>query len=43
MVAENPNKLKLAKVKNVYQHKQEHLYVSNPEFSAAILEKGLLA
>ena len=30
MAAENSNKLILAKSKNVYQHKQEHLYFRNP-------------
>ena len=30
MVAENSNKLKLAEIKNVYQHWKEHLYFSNP-------------
>ena len=30
MVDENSNKLKLAKIKNVYQHYKEHVYFSNP-------------
>ena len=34
MAAENSNKLKLAKTKNVYQHKKEHLHFSKPAVSA---------
>ena len=34
MAAENSNKLKSAKIKNVYQHQKEHLYFSNSEVSA---------
>ena len=30
MAADNSNKLKLAKIKNVYQHQKEHLQFSNP-------------
>ena len=30
MAAENSNWLKLAKIKNVYQHKKEHLHFSKP-------------
>ena len=30
MAAEISNKLKLVKIKNVYQHQKEHLYFSNP-------------
>ena len=30
MAAEGSNKLKLAKIKNVYQHYKEHLYFSSP-------------
>ena len=30
MAAENSNKLKLAKIKNVYQNQKEHRYFINP-------------
>ena len=30
MATENSNKLKLAKINNVYQDPKEHLYISNP-------------
>ena len=30
LAAENSNKLKLTKIKDVYRHQKEHLYFSNP-------------
>ena len=36
MPAENSNKLELAEIKIVYQHKKEHLCFSNPAKSCSI-------